>query len=176
MTAAALCVAGAPLALQGVRVIDFSHFIAGPLATMFLADLGAEVIKIEKPGQGDGSRGMGLPIQGFGKGTSEYQVAFNRGKQSVVLDLTNPAGANVARRLAAVSDIVVQNFRPGAAEKNGSPNPSATEPPMTASRRSQMAPSDASARPVSRPVRSTMACGARCGGRPVSSSMAAPLQ
>jgi crotonobetainyl-CoA:carnitine CoA-transferase CaiB-like acyl-CoA transferase len=105
--------------LDGVRVLDFSHAAAGPFATMFLADLGAEIIKIEKPGQGDGSRGMGLPITGLAKGNSEYQVAFNRGKQSIVLDLSSPAGVDVARKLAAVSDIVVQNFRPGVVDKLG---------------------------------------------------------
>lgn len=105
--------------LAGLRILDFSHAAAGPFATMFLGDLGAEVIKIERPGHGDGARTMGLPITGLDKGNSEYQVALNRGKRSVVLDLTTPHGLEVARQLAATADIVVQNFRPGVIEKLG---------------------------------------------------------
>jgi len=107
------------LPLSGLRVLDFTHAAAGPFTTMFLGDLGAEIIKIEKPGQGDGSRTMGLPIAGLPKGSSEYQVAFNRGKKSIVLDLGDPAGAEVAKKLAVKSDIVAQNFRPGVMDKLG---------------------------------------------------------
>jgi len=107
------------LPLGGLRVLDFTHAAAGPFATMFLADLGAEVIKIEKPGQGDGARTMGVPIAGLPKGSSEYHVAFNRGKKGMVLDLGAAAGRDIALRLAARSDIVVQNFRPGVMDKLG---------------------------------------------------------
>jgi len=108
--------AGAPLALQGVRVVDFSHFIAGPLATMFLADLGAEVIKIEPPGRGDDLRRYPpelpqLPDQG-----GPFLWA-NRGKKSVALDLKNPAGAALARELVARADVLVENFSTGVMER-----------------------------------------------------------
>jgi len=110
--------AGAPLALQGVRVVDFSHFIAGPLATMFLADLGAEVIKIEPPGRGDDLRRYPpelpqLPDQG-----GPFLWA-NRGKRSVALDLKQPAGAALARELIARADVVVENFSTGVMERLG---------------------------------------------------------
>ena len=110
--------AGAPLALQGVRVVDFSHFIAGPLATMFLADLGAEVIKIEPPGRGDDLRRYPpelpqLPDQG---GPFLWS---NRSKKSVALDLKNPQGAALARELIAQADVLVENFSTGVMERLG---------------------------------------------------------
>ncbi|HWU25338.1 MAG TPA: CaiB/BaiF CoA-transferase family protein [Rhizomicrobium sp.] len=105
--------------LDGVRVLDFTHAAAGPFTTMFLGDLGAEIIKIEKPGHGDGARTMGRPVAGLEKGNSEYHVALNRGKKSVVLDLGSKDGAEITRRLAANCDIVVQNFRPGVMERLG---------------------------------------------------------
>lgn len=107
------------LPLSGIRVLDFSHAAAGPFTTMFLGDLGAEIIKIEKPGHGDGSRSMGLMMAGLPKGSSEYQVAFNRGKKSVVLDLSSEEGVRIAKELCAHCDIVVQNFRPGVMDKLG---------------------------------------------------------
>src|SRR3974390_1815583 len=105
--------------LDGVRVLDFTHAAAGPFTTMFLGDWGAEIIKIEKPGHGDGARTMGRPVAGLEKGNSEYHVALNRGKKSVVLDLGSKDGAEIARRLAAECDIVAQNFRPGVMERLG---------------------------------------------------------
>lgn len=110
--------ASAPTALQGVRVIDFSHFIAGPLATMFLADLGADVIKIEPPGCGDDLRRYPpelpqLPDQG---GPFLWS---NRGKRSVALDLKNPQGQALARELIAGADVVVENFSSGVMERLG---------------------------------------------------------
>ena len=110
--------AGAPLALQGVRVVDFSHFIAGPLATMFLADLGADVIKIEPPGRGDDLRRYPpelpqLPDQGG------PFLWGNRGKRSVALDLKHPEGLALARQLIAHADVVVENFSTGVMERLG---------------------------------------------------------
>jgi crotonobetainyl-CoA:carnitine CoA-transferase CaiB-like acyl-CoA transferase len=105
--------------LEGMRVLDFTHAVAGPFATMFLGDLGAEIIKIERPEQGDGARTMGLPIAGLPRNHSEYHVAFNRRKQSVVLDLGSPRGVEIAKQLAAECDIVVQNFRHGVIDKLG---------------------------------------------------------
>lgn len=98
--------AGAPTALDGLRIIDFSHFIAGPLATMFLADMGAEVIKIEKTGRGDDFRGFGTQKDGMGPPF----VWTNRNKKSVALDLTKPEGQEIARALIATADVVVENF------------------------------------------------------------------
>jgi len=110
--------AGAPLALQGIRVVDFSHFIAGPLATMFLADLGADVIKIEPPGRGDDLRYYPpvlpeLPDQGG------PFLWGNRSKRSVALDLKNPEGLALARQLVAQADVLVENFSTGVMPRFG---------------------------------------------------------
>ena len=98
----------APLA--GVRVIDFSRVLAGPLATMILADLGADVIKVERPGTGDDTRGWGPPFVGE---DAAYFLSLNRNKRSVALDLQSPGGAEAARALSRTADVVVENFRPG---------------------------------------------------------------
>jgi crotonobetainyl-CoA:carnitine CoA-transferase CaiB-like acyl-CoA transferase len=98
--------------LDGIRVLDFSHAAAGPFASMFLGDLGAEVIKIEKPRRGDGSRSMGVPMPMLGPKDSDYYVSLNRNKKGIVLDLSQAEGAELARRLAAQCDVVVENFRP----------------------------------------------------------------
>jgi crotonobetainyl-CoA:carnitine CoA-transferase CaiB-like acyl-CoA transferase len=98
--------------LAGIRVLDFSHAAAAPFATMFMGDLGADVIKIEKPRQGDGSRSMGVPMPMLGPKDSDYYVSLNRNKKGVVIDLSQPEGAELARKLAAQSDVVVENFRP----------------------------------------------------------------
>ena len=98
--------------LAGIRVLDFSHAAAGPFASMLLGDLGAEVIKIEKPRNGDGSRSMGVPMPGLGPKDSDYYVSLNRNKKGIVLDLAAPEGVTLARRLAAQSDVIVENFRP----------------------------------------------------------------
>lgn len=105
------------LPLSGLRVLDFSHAAAGPFTTMFLADLGAEVIKVEKPGRGDGSRYMGEPM--LGPIDSDYYLSLNRNKKSVLIDLSTDEGKELARELAALSDIVVQNFRPGVMDRLG---------------------------------------------------------
>lgn len=105
--------------LLGIRVLDFTHAAAGPFATMFLGDMGADVIKIEKPKMGDGTRSMGRPMPMLGRKESDYYVALNRNKKGMVLDLTKPDGAELARRLVEKSDIVVQNFRPQVMERLG---------------------------------------------------------
>jgi crotonobetainyl-CoA:carnitine CoA-transferase CaiB-like acyl-CoA transferase len=104
----------APLA--GMRVLDFTRILSGPYATMLLADLGAEVVKIERPGSGDDTRGWGPPFSG---GMSTYFAAVNRGKRSVALDLQTQRGQEIAAALAADADVLIENFRPGVAERLG---------------------------------------------------------
>ena len=104
------------LALSGIRVADFSRVLAGPLATMLLADLGADVVKIERPESGDDTRGWGPPFVG---GDAAYFLSLNRNKRSVTLDLSSDEGRSAARRLALASDVVVENFRPGLMERFG---------------------------------------------------------
>ncbi len=95
--------------LSGIKVLDLSRVLAGPLCTMILADLGAEVVKVEPP-WGDETRGWGPP---FLKGESAYFLAVNRGKRSLALDLKTKEGQEVARRLAAGADVLVENFKTG---------------------------------------------------------------
>jgi formyl-CoA transferase len=102
--------------LAGVRVLDLSRVLAGPYCTMMLADLGADVIKVERPGEGDQSRAWGPPFVG---GESTYFMSVNRGKRSVAVDLRDPRGQEVVRRLAARADVLVENFLPGGAERLG---------------------------------------------------------
>ena len=104
------------LPLSGIRVADFSRVLAGPLATMLLADLGADVVKIERPESGDDTRGWGPPFVG---GDAAYFLSLNRNKRSVTLDLSTDEGRSAARRLALASDVVVENFRPGLMERFG---------------------------------------------------------
>ncbi len=106
-----------PGALAGIRVADFSRVLAGPFATMLLADLGAEVVKVERPGAGDETRSWGPPFDDRGRAT--YFQAVNRNKLSVALDLKDPVGNEHARRLALRSDVVFENFRPGLMEEIG---------------------------------------------------------
>ena len=103
-------------ALAGIRVADFSRVLAGPHATMILADLGADVIKIESP-EGDGTRQWSPPTNAIGQST--YFAGVNRGKRSVVCDLRDPEGIARARELAASADVVIENFKPGTMEKFG---------------------------------------------------------
>ncbi|WP_121750611.1 CoA transferase [Streptomyces sp. E2N166] len=104
-------------ALLGVRIADFSRVLAGPYATMLLADLGADVVKVERPGTGDDTRAWRPPADA--SGTSTYFLGVNRNKRSVTLDLATDEGRGRARELIAGSDVVVENFRPGTMEKLG---------------------------------------------------------
>ena len=102
-------------ALDGVRVLDLSNFLAAPMAGMFLADFGAEVLKVERPGGGDEMRQWGNNKDGVGL----YYKVVNRNKKSVTLDLRTPFGRDATLRLASESDIVLENYRPGTLEKWG---------------------------------------------------------
>ena len=104
----------AALPLDGIRILDFTRVLAGPLSTALLADLGAEVIKIEPP-QGDDYRAIG-PMQ---NGESALFTVMNRNKKSVVLDLKSPEAVALVHAMAAHADVVVENFRPGVAERLG---------------------------------------------------------
>ncbi|MSQ37468.1 MAG: CoA transferase [Chloroflexi bacterium] len=108
-------VGGPRRALSGIRILDLSRILSGPYCTMMLADLGAEVIKIETPDGGDPTRHLRPFVNGEGL---EF-LAINRNKKGLVLDLKQPAGARVFKELVAISDVVVENFRPGAADRLG---------------------------------------------------------
>ena len=101
--------------LEGVRILDLTRVLAGPYASMVLADLGAEVIKVELPSSGDESRGFG-PFQ---NGESAYFTSVNRGKKSVTIDLRQERGRDLALGLAETCDVLVENFRPGSMERFG---------------------------------------------------------
>jgi crotonobetainyl-CoA:carnitine CoA-transferase CaiB-like acyl-CoA transferase len=109
-------VVSGPLPLEGLRVLDLTHALAGPYCTMLLADLGADVIKVEQPVEGDHSRRWGPP---FVNGESAYFLSVNRNKRSVALDLKHEAGLRAAVDLALASDVLVENFRPGTAARLG---------------------------------------------------------
>ncbi|WP_334158108.1 CaiB/BaiF CoA-transferase family protein [Achromobacter insolitus] len=112
-----------PAALTGIRVLDLSRILAGPWCTQNLADLGADVIKIERPGVGDDTRAWGPPFlkDGDGQDTEEsaYYLSANRNKRSVEADMATPEGAALIRELAAASDILVENFKVGGLAKYG---------------------------------------------------------
>ncbi|GGU94891.1 CoA transferase [Streptomyces litmocidini] len=103
-------------ALSGIVVADFGRVLAGPYMTMLLADLGADVIKIERPGSGDDTRAWGPP---FAAGEATYFLGVNRNKRSVSLDLTDPEDLAAARAIVDRADVLVENFRPGTMEKLG---------------------------------------------------------
>lgn len=103
--------------LDNVRVLDFSRVLAGPFATMLLADLGATVTKVERPGIGDDTRSWGPPYDDRGDAT--YFQSVNRNKDSIVLDLTEPADLEHAYNMARKADVVIENFRPGVMERLG---------------------------------------------------------
>lgn len=96
--------------LHGVRVLDLTRVLAGPYCTMFLGDLGAEVVKVEHPGSGDDTRNWGPPFVG---GESAYFLCVNRNKKSITLDLKSKAGIDLLYRLGTVADVLLENFRPG---------------------------------------------------------------
>ena len=110
-------------ALSHVRVLDLSRVLAGPWASQLLADLGAEVVKIERPGAGDESRGWGPPWLATPDGAetreSAYFACANRGKKSVTVDLASPEGQAIVRRLAARSDVLLENFKVGSLSRLG---------------------------------------------------------
>ncbi|MDY6811010.1 MAG: CoA transferase [Actinomycetota bacterium] len=107
-------------ALDGLVIADFGRVLAGPYATMLLADLGAEVVKVERPGSGDDTRAWGPPWVGSGDDAeSSYFLSVNRNKQSVAWDLTADDGRAAARELVARADVVVENFLPGTMDRLG---------------------------------------------------------
>jgi crotonobetainyl-CoA:carnitine CoA-transferase CaiB-like acyl-CoA transferase len=112
-----------PGPLAGIRVLDLTRVLAGPWAAQNLADLGAEVIKIERPRKGDDSRAFGPPwlkdAQGRDTGESAYFACANRGKKSLTLDLSHPQGQAIARELAARCDVLLENFKYGDLERYG---------------------------------------------------------
>ncbi|MBB4267541.1 CaiB/BaiF CoA transferase family protein [Roseospira visakhapatnamensis] len=112
---------GGPLA--GLRVLDLSRVLAGPFCTQLLGDLGAEVIKVERPGRGDDTRAWGPPFLTDHDGTpsqeSAYYLSINRNKRSLAVDLTRPEGQALIRRLAAQVDVLVENFKVGGLAKYG---------------------------------------------------------
>jgi len=108
-----------PRPLTGIRVIGLEHYIAGPYCTMLLADAGAEVIKIERPGTGDPRRRIPPFAEKGGKKKAAGFMAFNRNKKSLAVDLHSERGREILRRLAERSDVVVENFRPGTLERAG---------------------------------------------------------
>jgi formyl-CoA transferase len=103
--------------LRGVRVLDLTRVLAGPWCTQLLADLGAEVIKVERPGKGDDTRQWGPPFlkdrEGRDTADAAYYLACNRGKKSITLDIARPEGGDIARALALKSDVVIENFKAG---------------------------------------------------------------
>ncbi|MGA9350957.1 MAG: CoA transferase [Anaerolineae bacterium] len=109
--------------LEGIRVVDMTRALAGPYCTMMLGDLGADVIKVERPGEGDDSRGWGPPFVGepYGPypGESAYFIAVNRNKRSITVNLKSPEGQEIVRRLASISDVLVENFRTGVLDGMG---------------------------------------------------------
>jgi len=106
-----------PSALQGIRVLDLSRVLAGPWCTQMLGDLGADVLKIERPGTGDDTRGWGPPFlhdeQGRDSAESAYYLGANRNKRSLTLDLSQPEGQGLVRSLAREADVLVENFKVG---------------------------------------------------------------
>jgi formyl-CoA transferase/CoA:oxalate CoA-transferase len=107
-------VSSAPL--QGLTVLDFTRVLSGPYCTMLLGDMGARVIKVEHPERGDDTRGWGPPFQGA---ESAYFLSVNRNKESLTLDLKNPASAGILAGLLSRADVVVENFRPGTMARLG---------------------------------------------------------
>ena len=110
-------------ALDDIMVLDLSRVLAGPWSTQILADLGAKVIKVEKPGEGDDTRGWGPPFltdpETGEAGDAAYYLAANRGKQSITVDISTPEGQEIIRKLAAKADVLVENYKLGGLKKYG---------------------------------------------------------
>lgn len=104
------------LPLEGLKVLDLSHALAGPFCSTMLADYGADVIKIEPPGKGDIARAWGTPLPG---GETDYFIGLHRNKKGIVLDLKNPEGKETFLRMVERCDVVLENFRPGTLDKLG---------------------------------------------------------
>ncbi|WP_159914141.1 CaiB/BaiF CoA-transferase family protein [Pantoea sp. 18069] len=105
--------------LEGITILDLSRVLACPFASMILAELGAEVIKVEQPGSGDETRGFEPVVQGEGGKVSAYYMAFNRSKRSITVNLRSPQGQELVRKLAAGADVVLENFPVGTLAKYG---------------------------------------------------------
>src|SRR6476620_2471124 len=103
--------------LTNVKILDLSRVLAGPLCTMTLGDLGADVLKVEKPGSGDDTRSWGPPFDD--RGESAYYLSINRNKKSIALDLNIPADCEVITGLANEADVIVDNFKTGTLESRG---------------------------------------------------------
>src|SRR5690606_36256351 len=112
-----------PGPLAAVRVLDLSRVLAGPSATQMLGDLGADVVKVERPGSGDDTRRWGPPYlkdaEGRDTGESAYYLSANRNKRSLTLDFTTAEGQALARRLAARADVLVENYKIGTLARHG---------------------------------------------------------
>lgn len=112
-----------PDSLEGLRVLDLSRILAGPTATQLLADLGADVIKVERPGVGDDTRSWGPPFvpnpDGSDSDLSAYFLSANRNKRSIAIDIASPEGVKLITRLAAIADVIVENYKPGDLERRG---------------------------------------------------------
>ncbi|KAI1691971.1 coA-transferase family III domain-containing protein [Ditylenchus destructor] len=112
-----------PASLEGLRILDLSRILAGPTAAQLLADLGAQVIKVERPGAGDDTRGWGPPFvknaDGSDSDLSAYFLSANRNKQSISIDLASDDGVALVKRLAAISDVVIENYKPGDLARRG---------------------------------------------------------
>jgi len=102
--------------LEGIRILDLTRVLSGPYCTMLLGDLGAEVIKVERPGEGDDTRSFAPPFQGD---QAAYFLSINRNKKSITLDMKSEHGKEILWRLLDLSDVLVENFRPGAMERLG---------------------------------------------------------
>src|SRR5437016_1041272 len=105
------------LPLDGIRVVDLTRVLAGPTCTMLLGDLGANVIKVERPDGGDESRGWGPPFDASGR--SAYYLSINRNKLSIAASFDRDADRSLLRRLIAEADVVVDNFLPGVLSRRG---------------------------------------------------------
>ncbi|CDN56772.1 CAIB/BAIF family protein [Neorhizobium galegae bv. officinalis bv. officinalis str. HAMBI 1141] len=112
-----------PASLEGLRILDLSRILAGPTCTQLLADLGADVIKVERPDTGDDTRSWGPPFvpdaDGSDSDLSAYFLSANRNKRSIAIDLGSDEGVTLVKRLAAVSDVVIENYKPGDLDRRG---------------------------------------------------------